>query len=64
MLTPTKEKGKRLIRGGLDTCAERFRANPNRGNALRYRDAALKYWEDDMIGDAFLLAVLNEIRDD
>lgn len=62
MLTATKEKGKRLVRGGLDMCADRFRANPNLGNAMCYRDAALEYWEDEMIGDESLLAVLHEIR--
>jgi hypothetical protein len=46
----------------LDTMAGRYRADSRKANALRYRDVALEYWEDDMIGDESLLAVLKEIR--
>lgn len=47
----------------LDTMQETFRADPSDTNAKRYRDVALEYWEDEMIGDDTLLGVLKQIRD-
>lgn len=46
----------------LDTMAERFRERPTNKNAKLYREVALEYWEDEMIGDESLLQVLHEIR--
>lgn len=53
---------KQLLNVPLDTMAQRFRDNPTDYNASRYRDVAIEYWEDEMIGDDSLLAVLKEIR--
>jgi len=52
---------KQRLKISLDTMAERFRENPSR-YAKTYRDLALEYWEDEMIGDASLLAILHEIK--
>jgi hypothetical protein len=48
----------------LDEANEQFKANRSLANARQYRDVALQYWEDDMIGDETLLAILHEIRDE
>jgi hypothetical protein len=53
----------RLMRKStLDVAQEKFRAAPNKQNAAAYRDIALSYWEDEMIGDDSLLAALHEIK--
>lgn len=59
---PTKRAEKRLSLS-LDLIAETFLADPSRANAIRYRDVALEYWEDEMLGDESLLSVLKMIRD-
>jgi len=46
----------------LDVAQDNFRADPSNRNAVAYRDVALQYWEDEMIGDSTLLAALHEIR--
>jgi hypothetical protein len=47
----------------LDTLAEIFRNKPTPSTSAAYRDAALDYWTDEMIGDESLLQILKEIRD-
>lgn len=53
---------KQRLNLSLDILQENFRVDPSNANARRYRDVALEYWEDEMIGDESLLAVLHEIR--
>ena len=53
----------RRVNLSLDIMAETFRIDPSNINASRYRGVALEYWEDEMIGDESLLAILQEIKD-
>ncbi|MCK1543287.1 hypothetical protein IVB12_15330 [Bradyrhizobium sp. 179] len=47
----------------FDRAQEEFRAKPSARTSAVYRDTALDYWTDEMIGDETLLAALREIRD-
>ena len=53
---------KQRLNLSLDMMNEIFVKDPSDSNAKRYRAVALEYWEDEMIGDETLLAVLHTIR--
>lgn len=54
---------KAMKRLTLDQMLEYFRDRPTPPKAIRLREVALGYWEDEMIGDESLLAILKEIKD-
>ncbi len=60
MTTYTKKRRRSNV--SLDQIGDRFRENPTTYNAQLYRDVALEYWQDEMIGDCSLLAALHEIK--
>lgn len=46
----------------LDNTQDTFRANPNHHTAQAYLDAAIGYWQDEMIGDDTFGAAKDELR--
>lgn len=59
----TMSQAKQKLNITLDHARFRFEKSPTARNAATYRDLALDYWTDEMIGDESLLACLRVIRD-